>query len=88
MSCVRSPRELSGRDVEVRGVPVAAAERRRVREEMRPDDRRGEAEVETPKVGDGETKDGLKATTAGAPAATVAFSELEGDSAMGSSIER
>ena len=39
-------------------------------------------------VGDGETKGGLKATPAGAPAVTAAFAELEGDSAMGSRIER
>ena len=46
------------------------------------------AESETPMVGDGETKGGLKATPAGAPAVTAAFAELEGDSAMGSRIER
>ena len=64
------------------------AERRRVREEIRSYEKRGVAESETPKVSDGEAKGGLKATPAGAPAVTAAFSELEGDSAMGSRIER
>ena len=46
------------------------------------------ADSETPKMGNGETKGGLNATPAGALAATAALSELEGDSAMGSRIQR
>ena len=40
-----------------------------------------------PKVGDGETAGGLEVKPEGAPPATAAFSELEGDSAMGSKVE-
>ena len=63
------------------------AERRRVREETRPDEERGVAESETPEVGDGETKGDLETAPAGAPTATAAFSEREGDSAVRSRIE-
>ena len=45
----------------VRGVPAAVAEWFRVREDIRPDEARGEVETETPEVDDGETAGGLQA---------------------------
>ena len=43
--------------------------------------------TETPEVGDEETTDGLEAKLRGAPATAAAFSELQGDSAMESTVD-
>ena len=81
---VRPPNPLS---VEVRGVPAAAAERLRVREEIRPDEVREVVGTEALEVDDGETMGGLEVKPEGAPATTAVLSELEGDSAMESRVE-
>ena len=64
---------------EVRGFPASAADRCRVRQNIRPNEARGEVETETPDVDDEETTGGLEAKPGAVPMTTAAFSDLEGD---------
>ena len=59
-----------------RGVPAAAAEGFRVREEIRPDEGRGAVGSKTPEMCDRETMGDMTAKPGGAAATTAAFSRL------------